>query len=111
MEAVSELNLKQKSMRDLIDNSEFKRSDILVIQVGLVFEYLQYISLQMSFTFFFKDPNDTEKYNINNFYFIKNAVDSDENSEDLLRNLNRSGVNSTANLVIAELEKTCSDVC
>ena len=54
-----------------------------------------------------------DKYNINNFYFVKNAEEVDEggkSNEDMLRNLNRSAVNSTANHVIAELDKSFSQV-
>ena len=36
MEAVNELNLKQKNMKDLIDDSSFKKSDIITIQVELL---------------------------------------------------------------------------
>ncbi|XP_063719588.1 RING-type E3 ubiquitin-protein ligase PPIL2-like isoform X2 [Symsagittifera roscoffensis] len=89
MEAVNELNLKQKNMKDLIDDSSFKKSNIITIQ----------------------DPNNVDKYNINNFYFVKNAEEVDEggkSNEDMLRNLNRSAVNSTANHVIAELDKSFS---
>merc|ERR1712226_519621 len=83
MEAVNELNLKQKNMKDLIDGSVFKKSDIITVQ----------------------DPNDVEKHNINNFYFVKNSSEDDQ-SADIVKNLNRSAVNSTANQVIAELEKS-----
>ena len=36
MEAVNELNLKQKNMKDLIDDSSFKKSNIITIQVELL---------------------------------------------------------------------------
>ncbi|XP_054153558.1 RING-type E3 ubiquitin-protein ligase PPIL2-like [Oppia nitens] len=58
-EAVQELNLKAKHMKDLVSDEPFTKKDIITIQ----------------------DPKDISKFNITNFYHIRNQlslVDSDD---------------------------------
>ena len=69
-EAVEELNLKAKYMKDLITDEPFVRSDIIVIQ----------------------DPKDLSKFNVTDFYHIKNQLrlgdDEESDSKFNLRNIN-----------------------
>jgi len=64
-DAIEELNLKSKNMNDLLNNEPFKRKDIITIQ----------------------DPNNLDKFNISNFYHIKNNVKLvDEEEEQAKKN-------------------------
>lgn len=49
MEAIEQLNIKNKNWKDLITDQPFERNDIIIIQ----------------------DPNDLKKFNISNFYHVK----------------------------------------
>ena len=49
-EAISELNIKTKNFKDLLNSEPFTRKDIVVLQ----------------------DPQDTSKNNLNSFHHLKN---------------------------------------
>ena len=80
-EAVEELNLKAKNMRDLLNDEPFVKSDIIVLQ----------------------DPKDIDKFNVCNFYHIKNQmrlIDEEGDSKTNLRN-----INNETRLTLEELSK------
>lgn len=52
MEAVEQLNIKNKNWKDLINDKPFERKDIIILQ----------------------DPNNLTKFNISNFHHIKNNL-------------------------------------
>lgn len=74
MEAIEQLNIKNKNWKDLITDQPFERSDIIVLQ----------------------DPNNLEKFNISNFHHVKKdlKVETEEqiqerkNSKVRLKNIN-----------------------
>lgn len=81
-EAVEELNLKAKNMRDLLNDEPFVKKDIIVLQ----------------------DPKDINKFNVNNFYHIKNQMRLIEEDEDDSK-LNLRNVNNETRLTLEELSK------
>lgn len=62
-DAIEELNLKQKNMKDLLNNEPFTRKDIIVIQ----------------------DPSNLDKFNISNFYHIQHNIKVPDDDEELAR--------------------------
>jgi peptidyl-prolyl cis-trans isomerase-like protein 2 len=64
-DAVEELNLRPKNFRDLIDDTPFKKEDIITIQ----------------------DPNNLERRNLNNFHFLQTGMTMEEDDGDKLKNI------------------------
>uniref|UniRef100_A0A4W3ITD8 Peptidylprolyl isomerase (cyclophilin)-like 2 n=1 Tax=Callorhinchus milii TaxID=7868 RepID=A0A4W3ITD8_CALMI len=59
-EAVEQLNIKTKTYKDLLNDEPFKRNDI--------------ITLQVQSTFLLHDPANVDKFNITNFFHVKNNL-------------------------------------
>lgn len=86
-EAIEELNLKTKNFKDLLTSEPFTRKDIITIQ----------------------DPSKLEKFNISNFYHIKNdmkVLDEDEEAakKDPMYRIRKANLETESTL--KELEKT-----
>lgn len=89
-EAVDELNLKPKNFKDLLTSEPFVRKDIITLQ----------------------DPSQLEKFNISNFYHIKNdlrVINEDEEAamKDPMFRIRKANLETESTL--KELEKTYKD--
>uniref|UniRef100_A0AAY4BRH0 PPIase cyclophilin-type domain-containing protein n=1 Tax=Denticeps clupeoides TaxID=299321 RepID=A0AAY4BRH0_9TELE len=112
-EAVEQLNIKTKSFNDLLTDEPFTRQDIIILQVGgivplptglLSFKYLIFIS----FSLFFKDPTHLDKFNVSNFFHVKNnlkVLDPDEEKAKLDPGYHLKTTNLETRETLAELYK------
>ena len=57
LQAIERLNLRTHSMRDLLTDEHFSRSDLITLQ----------------------DPDHPEKWDVSSFYHVKNKSDSERN--------------------------------
>jgi len=86
-EAVEELNLKTKNFKDLLDDTPFVRSDILVIQ----------------------DPRNSTKFNLSSFHHVKHSLkvnDEDLNKAKSDPKARMKKVNPETKQTLDELERT-----
>ena len=80
-EAVEELNIKAKHMRDLISDEPFTKKDIIVIQ----------------------DPKDIKKFNVCDFYHIKNQIRLTDDDNETDSKLNLRNINNETRSTLQEL--------
>lgn len=86
MEAVEQLNIKNKNWKDLINDKPFERKDIIVLQ----------------------DPNNLSKFNISNFHHVKNNLRVETEEEIANKSnpqANLKSVNPETRDTLAELDR------
>ncbi|KXJ21246.1 RING-type E3 ubiquitin-protein ligase PPIL2 isoform X2 [Exaiptasia diaphana] len=86
LDAVEELNLKAKNMRDLLTDAPFTRKDIITLQ----------------------DPSNLDKFNFSTFHHLKKNLKADNDDEKAMKDpkyyLNKA--NKETESVLDELKKT-----
>ncbi|CAK1552585.1 unnamed protein product [Leptosia nina] len=85
-EAIEQLNIKGKNWKDLIDDTPFVRSDIIIIQ----------------------DPNNLEKFNISKFHHVKNNLRVETEEEIAMKkdpHARLKTVSAETKDILQELEK------
>lgn len=83
-DTIESLNVKPGFWRDLVDDTEFTRKDLIILQ----------------------DPHNLEKRDLSQFHYLKNDLkaEDDEANKDPLSDINAAAMGSTAK-VLAQLQK------
>uniref|UniRef100_A0A8C0E845 Peptidylprolyl isomerase like 2 n=1 Tax=Bubo bubo TaxID=30461 RepID=A0A8C0E845_BUBBB len=111
-EAVEQLNIKPKSYKDLLTDEPFTRQDIVTLQVNLsLFCCMEWVPNKLSIFFFncyFQDPTNLDKFNVSNFFHVKNnikVIDPDEEKAKLDPSYYLKNTNTETRETLLELYK------
>uniref|UniRef100_A0A8B9Z3Y6 RING-type E3 ubiquitin-protein ligase PPIL2 n=1 Tax=Buteo japonicus TaxID=224669 RepID=A0A8B9Z3Y6_9AVES len=121
-EAVEQLNIKPKSYKDLLTDEPFTRQDIVTLQVNfslctcltiqLFFCSMEWVHTKLSdiwfFNYYFQDPTNLDKFNVSNFFHVKNnikVIDPDEEKAKLDPSYYLKNTNTETRETLLELYK------
>uniref|UniRef100_A0A8B9IVG8 PPIase cyclophilin-type domain-containing protein n=1 Tax=Amazona collaria TaxID=241587 RepID=A0A8B9IVG8_9PSIT len=97
-EAVEQLNIKPKSYKDLLTDEPFTRQDIVTLQLSHI----------CFFNYYFQDPTNLDKFNVSNFFHVKNnikVIDPDEEKAKLDPSYYLKNTNTETRETLLELYK------